>query len=885
MTTSVGRYKRSVVLDDDDRDYLGHAMPEQKKQRFGADRPEPPLTQRSDDGAPSSDNDQPGMTLARLEHVPDVALEAIVDSLDDADFAACVAASRLFWVCSKTRTRARLLSKTLTPDEAVLLDDPVPVLDYMRRRRGVRFRPRHLYAAAKRSRIDAVRWLVGHADWHVDDASSMDVWLATDGVAPLALVTESDADACYETCKYDTVKHPDDTCRLCALSRTADCQSLGGTMIRVPLCLCNIGDAAAKRGHHTVIDTLLATPGYGHTDYGAVLAAVNGHMDTAKYLMDRGRAGTSLGSHWPDDDIVSEALLCNRLDVAARFFEAAGRPCSSEVLVYYVPESTGRWADRKLWADTTNEPNYYPETDDDDDESDDDDDDYNDDNDKETECDDGGEKQENRGDVADPFSADKRNEALTQQQQQQQKQRRDKDDHRAYAKIERVLSSGLIAPDETQHAVNRALVFAVHRGRLALVRLLHEKHNARLTDDGVPPGQRHRGHNHNEPIASAAVNNDVRVLAYMIGERGTAVVGPDAMDDAARDGALAALTYLADHSDARPSPRALKRAASAGYANTVAFLCERMPQQCRIGPALRRALAGGHSMVVSVLLEHASVADVRYALQTALGDDRVRLRRALTLRGAPRGDDDDDDDDGNGGDEDIAAPSEDGMRVSPDRVAMARRQLAKAEARGADALVACVQEWGHETAVAAYANQPVQDYAACNGSIGLLSTFLRLGLGTATRSAMSNAMFNGRVNAMRLLHRHYNSAGPWVGHALDDAVANGHMDVLVFAQTHFDWPWWSARAVDKAAAQGRLRVVRFLHTRRLLDRPWCTTDALDGAIRDAHWRVAAFLHAAGASCTRPVIDEALRKATKPSCCCLWLGPLMEAIRQKSLAAS
>ncbi|WBR14544.1 Ankyrin repeat protein [Pandoravirus kuranda] len=869
----VGCHKRSAAFEDYPN-HLVQPMSGRKRRRSDMDRSGPRLTQRDDA------DDQPTMTLARLEHVPDVALEAIVDSLDDADFAACMTASRLFWVCSKTRTRARILSKTLTPDEVVLMDDPTPVLDYMRRRRGVRFRPCHLYAAAKRNRIDAVRWLVANADWHVDDATSMDMWLAAKGRAHVALVAESDADACYETCKYDQAKQSGGVCQSCAPSSMCDLRRLDATCIRVPLCLCNVGDAAAKRGHRAVIDTLLATPGYGHTDYGALLAAVNGHMDMAEYLMDRGRAGILLGSHWPDDDIVSEALRCDRLDVAARFFEAAGRPCSSEVLVHYVPETAARWTERKAWTDTTNEPNYYPEVDDDsDDDSDDDGKGHDDDE----------EKRRDDGDVAGPLRDDRRTKALAQQRRQY---RCDESDRRAYAKMERVLGSGLIVPGEVQHAVDRALVFAVHRGRMTLVRLLHEKRNARLTDDGVPPGQRHRGHNHNEPIASAAVKNDVRMLTYMIGERGTAVVGPDAMDDAAREGALAALAYLADHSDARPSPRALKRAASAGHANTVAFLCERMFQHCRIGPALCRALAAGHSLTTSVLLEHALVADVRYALETALGDDRVRLCRALTLRGAPRGDGDGDgDDDGNGdgdvghGDAGLAERPEDAARISPARIAMARRQLAKAEARGTDALVACVDEWGHETAVAAYANQPVQDYAACNGSIELLSTFLRLGLGTATPSAMSNAMFNGRVSAMRLLHQHYNVQGPWVGLVLDDAVANGHMNALVFAQTHFDWPWWSARAVDKAAAEGRLRVVRFLHARRSPDRPWCTTDALDGAIRGTHWRTAAFLHAAGASCTLPAIDEACREAAKPSCCCLWLGPLMEAIHQRSLGAS
>ncbi|QBZ81059.1 hypothetical protein pclt_cds_464 [Pandoravirus celtis] len=853
-------------------DPLAPMMPGRKRQRADVDHLDvSPLS------SVASDPHKNGETtvVARLKHIPDSVIEAIVDSLDDRDFGACMVASRLFWVCSKARARARLLSKTLTPDEAVLLDDPVRVLDYMRHRRGVRFRPHHLRVAAKHGRTDAVRWLVDHADWHVDDASTIALWLANDGMAPLAVVAESDVDACYETCRYDGPKRPGEPCPSCGPSRVVDQRRTDGTTIRVPLCLCAIGDAAAKRGHRRALDVLLGARGYGHTDFAVLLAAANGHTDMAEYLLDRGNVAVSLGSWWPDDDIVSQTVCRGRVDLALRVFEAGGRACSPEVLARYVPDSAVRWRARALWTDTLKEPDYYgdADTDDEDEEGDRDqqsDDQRNDSDVEDNDTDDpigdsvDGHMDDDNDDDDDDIQGT--NDTLA---QMRQKQRHNKTDRQAYAKMRQVLDSGLIAPDKVQHAVDRALVYAVSRGRMALVRLLHEKHGARLTDDGVPAGQRHRGHNHNEPVASAAVNNDVRMLAYMVGRRGTAVVGPDAMDDAARRGALAALTYLADHSDARPSPRALKRAASAGHAATASFLCVRAPDHCRIGPALRRALAGGHNTVTAILLEHASAADVRYALQTALGDDRARLCRALALRGDL-------------GEGDLETPGGDGP-VAPTRIALALRQLSKAQGQSIDAFVACVNKWGRETAVAAYANHAVQDSEACNGRIDLLRVLLRLGLGTATHRGMSNAVFNGHVSVMRLLHDHYGDQGPWVGHTFDDAVANGHIKALVFMHDHFAWAWWSADAVDRAAAAGRLNVVRFLYARRSPDRPWCTTAALDGAIRGTHWRVAAFLHAAGARCTPVVIDKAL--AAKRSCCCLWLTPLMEAIRERSLAAA
>ncbi|AGO84227.1 hypothetical protein psal_cds_464 [Pandoravirus salinus] len=846
---SVINRKRAAGAVLEDQDPPTPMLPGRKRQRADADHLGAHMSPTDTD---PPRHDSAAAIATELEHIPDAVIEAIVDSLDDRDFAACMVASRLFWVCSKARARARLLSKTLSPDEAVLLDDPVRVLDYMRRRRATRFRPQHLRAAAKRGRTDAVRWLVDHADWQVDDASTMALWLANDGAAPVALAAESDADSCYEECHYSGPKRPGDPCPSCGPSRVIDQRRTDGMTIRVPLCLCGVGDAAAKRAHRSTLDALLGAHGYGHTDIAVPMAVSAGHTDVAEQLLDRGNVAVSL-KFWSEDDIVSQTACRGRVDLALRIFAAAGTSCSSEILVHYVPRSPMPWRARALWADTMEEPDYYPDVDDDDDEDDDDNNDA----------------QDSIAIRDDDDDSDREDTRRYTAVQKWRKQRCDKRDGMAYATMRRVLDSSLIAPGEIQHAVDGALVFAVKNGRMALVRLLHEQSGARLTDGGVPAGQRHRGHNHNEPVALAAAKNDVRMLAYMIGRRGTAVVGPDAMDDAARRGALAALNYLADHSDARPSPRALKRAASAGHAATASFLCVRAHDQCRIGPALRRALAGGHHAVTAVLLEHASTTDVRYALVTAVGDDRVRLCRALALRGDL-------------GEADRQVPGGDGP-TAPTRVAAALRQLSEAQDQGVDAFVACVDKWGIETACAAYANRPMQDYVACDGKIDILRAMMRLNLGTATRRGMSNAIFNGHVDVMRLLWDHHGDEGPWVGQTFDRDVANGHVEALAFMHHRFAWPWWSADAVDRAAAAGRLNVVRFLYARRSPDRPWCTTGALDGAVRGTHWRVAAFLHAAGARCTLAVINKAL--ARKPSCSCLWLRPLMEAIHERSLGAA
>jgi hypothetical protein len=778
-------------------------------------------------------------------------VETIVDFLDDRDFGACMIASRLFWVCSSSRVRARLLSKTLTPDEAVLIDDPVRVLEHMRHRRGVRFRPRHLYKAAKCGRTDAVRWLVAHADWIVDDAESMRAWLARDGMAPVDLAMDADNDACYQECYYGPVDEKGG-CITCAHISKSDRPK--EETIRIPLCLCDAGDGAARRGRLDALDTLIGLPGYGFSQFAASAAAVNGHDHVTERILSRSDVAVSSETIM-SGDIVCTAARGGRLDLAKRLLEVCGETHLSEVLISFVPYAPQPLTD---WVDTTDEPDYYRRRSDSNrDDSDDDSDPDGDDKDSNSESDDS------------LVDANGKACAADQERCLLLKKQHNKADANAFALMQRVIESGIIPDDQLERAVNRALLFAVSGGRMLLVALLHEKYGARLVDDGVPAGHERRDVNNDDPLSMAAYNNDVRVLRYMVGVCGAVVEGPDAMDSAARQGALASVTYLVTAANARPSPRALKRAAANGHANTVSFLCTHLRDDCRIGPALRRALAKGHDHVVALLLEHASSQDVRHALAMAGADGyaRDRLWRALRVRNdlQPR---------------DLEVPADSPKRALA--AASLRRQLDHLEYKGAKCLEACVKKYGRDNAVIAYGNRPIQDHLACNGKTDLLRVVLRMGIGTVTRRAMVNAAGNGYIHIMRLLHDHYGSEGPWAGRLLDDVVASGRVDVLAFMDEHFDWTWWSAEGVDAAAAKGHLAAVRFLYARRRPGVAWCTVAALSGAVRGGQWRTAAFLHAAGARCALDTIDRAI--AGKKLCCCLWVAPLMEAIRQRSLAA-
>ncbi|EQC33881.1 hypothetical protein SDRG_08562, partial [Saprolegnia diclina VS20] len=89
--------------------------------------------------------------------------------------------------------------------------------------------------------------------------------------------------------------------------------------------------------------------------------------------------------------------------------------------------------------------------------------------------------------------------------------------------------------------------------------------------------------------------------------------------------------------------------------------------------------------------------------------------------------------------------------------------------------------------------------------------------------------------------------------AMDEAAANGHLDVVSFLHVHRH-EGCTEEAMDDAAAYGHLEVVEFLHLNRA--EGW-TIKALDGAISDGHLDVVEYLYRLGlVDCTADAIDRA-----------------------------
>ncbi|HEY9248065.1 MAG TPA: ankyrin repeat domain-containing protein, partial [Rariglobus sp.] len=428
---------------------------------------------------------------------------------------------------------------------------------------------------------------------------------------------------------------------------------------------------------------------------------------------------------------------------------------------------------------------------------------------------------------------------------------------RALATLTAVLEyPGLMEPRRLAASIDRALYFAVLRGFIEVVKALHERWGARLNDDGPPPGQSYRDDlNFEDPVSAAAKCNDVRMLKYMT-THGGVVLGTDPLDVAARAGALPAVKYLVSVLNAPCSTRALDWAAASGHDNTVAYLLDKRAADCDLVSALTAAIAGKSNAVVSVLLEHVSAEDIVGVLHgvTLARADHERLCRALVLRGHTDV-------------ERFPLPTPGGAPG----VEVMRHSIRKASG-DPDALRAIIAAHP-DVARRAYHGIGVHDWTAMEGATGALVVLHEYGIGTITHRAMCNAAFNGHVETMRTLFNIYGSTGPWVGRNLDESVANGHQGVLRFMQDNFDWRWWTPRAVDKAAADGRISAVRFLYAHRPTDdSPWCTEVAMDAALDRGHWEMAAFLHAAGARCSPKGLE-----AAKPPCGCRWVPLLVEAI--------
>ncbi|KAF0719834.1 Aste57867_754 [Aphanomyces stellatus] len=98
----------------------------------------------------------------------------------------------------------------------------------------------------------------------------------------------------------------------------------------------------------------------------------------------------------------------------------------------------------------------------------------------------------------------------------------------------------------------------------------------------------------------------------------------------------------------------------------------------------------------------------------------------------------------------------------------------------------------------------------------------------------------GHVNVLALFHRtKILLVGRCTTWAMDRAAANGHLAVLAFLHTHRpDVGWATSAAIDMAASYGHLEVVRWLHDHGAT----CTSLAMDGAAASGHLKIVKFLH-------------------------------------------
>jgi hypothetical protein len=815
------------------------------------------------------------VTLADL---PQTALASIVDSLGDRDYGACVRAARAFcFGCSPAQVRARRLSAALTKSQAIRLKRcAVPVLRYMAERRGVRFDLHDLARACKRGTLDTVRFLLERGDWAVDDEASIGRWLREGGLVRAAEALR--ADSAHFGVGWDAVL-PDPT----DFDDRIDQRGL--LRVRVPLCLCRAMDAAAGRRRLDVMRLLDSVPGYGCT-WWALLRVVRyygydttcdhddddddkdesdddvdkGEMDDdgdgdGRACDDADRAMLDLimrrcpgGSRV--QDAVDDAVGDGRLDLALVLYQRYGVRCNAGIVTGLVGRRDYRSpTTRREWTDIDPSPDHPIVV------------------------------------GAYRFDASARPEFYNDKNDEHY------DEAGSDAYIDRVLASGIVGQEEdVRRAADAGLTYAAVHGHAQTVAMLHERWGARF--DHNYGGIASPDHDC-DAITYAARANHIALLDYMMA-RGGRVRGRGAIIAAASTGALAAVRYMCEMHDAPWDHRAVERAARAGHARTVAYLCERDVARCRVGRVLV-SLARAETrpdpdgddddenrvdpVVLSVLIEYATSEQLDVALRCAMGRTRTHLWRALHARGAiahAKG----------------SASADAGTSAAqdppPDPGAARAAMLRDIRARLCDAIrecraddVSCLLSIIAEAprlAAKAMVGSNAQETAACSGDTEILRVLCAYGIAPAGASAMRLAVHNGNLGAVRVLHEHYGTSGPWVGLTMNSDVANTRMDVARYMDRHFGWRWWSARAVDKAAAKGNLAIVRFLHARRRPGEAWCTEAALDGAMAGQNWEVAAFLHAAGARCS----PAGLAGADKP-CGCLWVAPLIEAIAARCRA--
>ncbi|OWY97148.1 hypothetical protein PHMEG_00032396, partial [Phytophthora megakarya] len=164
----------------------------------------------------------------------------------------------------------------------------------------------------------------------------------------------------------------------------------------------------------------------------------------------------------------------------------------------------------------------------------------------------------------------------------------------------------------------------------------------------------------------------------------------------------------------------------------------------------------------------------------------------------------------------------------------------------------------------------VMDAAAVHGHLKVLvliqalaiasavSTRKRLRDGTnkdenrqCTAAAMDGAASNGHLEVVKWLHE--SRAEGCTKHAMDGAATGGHLEVLKWLQQH-RLEGCSATAMDGAARNGHLDVIKWLHTNTTAG---CTTKAMDDAATYGYLDVVKWLHSnLDEGCTVAAMDGA-----------------------------
>ncbi|KDO28559.1 hypothetical protein SPRG_06417 [Saprolegnia parasitica CBS 223.65] len=127
------------------------------------------------------------------------------------------------------------------------------------------------------------------------------------------------------------------------------------------------------------------------------------------------------------------------------------------------------------------------------------------------------------------------------------------------------------------------------------------------------------------------------------------------------------------------------------------------------------------------------------------------------------------------------------------------------------------------------------DNAAANGHLEVVRFLHSHRREGCTVFAMDTAAANGHLDVVTLLHFHRTEG--CTTKALDSAITNGHLDIVCFLIKHRT-EGASPNILDEAATKGHLDVVRYLHS---LGTFGCTLAAVDGAARFGHLKVVAFL--------------------------------------------